>query len=106
MSFVAVAPAAFRARRLKISLVFLHAEGTFSLWLTAGNRIIQAQTAEELAQKPLGTYSLSSLKPGVDAILSQEVPPPYAFDEPERLTARLIDAAERFFFDMKSLLEA
>ena len=106
MSFVAVAPAVFGARRLKISLVYLHESGVFTLWLTAGNRAIQAQTSQELAKKPLGSYSLSELKPGVDAIVSQDITPPYNFDEPERLTARLIDSAEQFLFDMKSLLEA
>jgi len=106
MSFVAVAPAAFGARRLKISLVFLHDTGLFSLWLTAGNRAIQAQTSQELAKKPLGSYSLSELKPGVDAIISQDITQPYAFDEPERFTSQLIAAAERFLSDMKFLLEA
>ena len=105
MSFVAVAPSAFGARRLKISLVFLHDEGVFTLWLTAGNRAIQAQTSKELAKKPLGIYSLCALKPGVDAIISQDITPPYAFDEPERFTAQLITAAERFLSDMKTLLE-
>lgn len=105
MSFVAVAPAVFGTRRLKISLVFLHDTGLFSLWLTAGNRAIQAQTSQELAKKPLGIYSLCELKPGVDAIISQDITSPYAFDEPERFTAQLIMAAERFLSDMKALLE-
>lgn len=105
MSFVAVAPAVFGTRRLKISLVFLHDTGLFSLWLTAGNRAIQAQTSQELAKKQLGIYSLCELKPGVDAIISQDVSQPYPFDEPERFTAQLIMAAERFLSDMKALLE-
>ena len=106
MSFVAVAPAAFGARRLKISLVFLHDEGVFTLWLTAGNRAIQAETSAALRGKPLGGYALCSLKPGVDAIIAHNVSQPYAFDEPERLTARLVKEAEHFLGDMVALLEA
>ena len=106
MSFVAIAPAAFGARRLKISLVYLHADGRFTLWLTAGNRSIQAEVSNELAKKPLGAYSLTVLKPGVDAIISKDIPLPYFFDEPERLTAHLMDATEHFLFDMSVLLEA
>ncbi|MEZ4509822.1 MAG: hypothetical protein R2881_09470 [Eubacteriales bacterium] len=41
MSFVAVLPEALAGKRLKISLVYLHPSGTFTLWLTAGNRAIQ-----------------------------------------------------------------
>ena len=106
MSFVALAPAAFGPRRLKISLVFLHDEGVFTLWLTAGNRAIQAETSASLRGKPLGGYALCVLKPGVDAIISHSVPKPYAFDEPERLTTHLVKEAEQFLGDMAALLEA
>ena len=106
MSFVAVAPAAFGARRLKISLVFLHDEGGFTLWLTAGNRAIQAETSAALRDKPLGGYTLCALKPGVDAIIAQTVPLPYAFDEPERLIMRLMKETEHFLDDMIALIEA
>jgi len=104
MSFVAVAPTALASRRLKISLVFLHPEGRFSLWLTAGNRAIQAEIAAELKGKPLGGYALCALKPGVDAIIAREVPPPYRFDEPDALTETLLSAAEAFAADMTLLL--
>ena len=106
MSFVAVAPAAFGARRLKISLVFLHDEGGFTLWLTAGNRAIQAETSAALRGKPLGGYTLCALKPGVDAVISHTVPRPYAFDEPERLIMRLMKETEHFLDDMIALIEA
>ena len=106
MSFVALAPAAFGPRRLKISLVFLHDEGVFTLWLAAGNRAIQAETSAALRGKPLGGYALCTLKPGVDAIISHTVPQPCAFDEPERLAARLVKEAEQFLGDMAVLLEA
>ena len=106
MSFVAVAPVAFGARRLKISLVFLHDEGVFTLWLTAGNRAIKAETSAALRDKPLGGYTLCALKPGVDAIIAQTVPLPYAFDEPERLIMRFMKETEHFLEDMIALIEA
>jgi hypothetical protein len=105
MSFVAVAPAVFGQRRLKISLVFLHAEGIFSLWLTAGNRAIQAETSAALKNKPLGTYALCPLNFGVDAIIACDVPPPYDFDDSAVLTAHLQRTAEAFLADMVALLE-
>ena len=103
MSFVAVAPAAFGARRLKISLVFLHDSGTFSLWLAAGNRDIQKRVSEALRSLPLGNYSLSTLEPGVDAIIAYDLPKPYTFDDPQTLNAALAAAAEAFARDMISL---
>ena len=103
MSFVAFAPAALAEKRLKISLVFLHDTGTFSLWLAAGNRDIQKRVSEALQPLPLGTYSLKPLEPGVDAIIAHDLPTPYTFDDPKALNAALVSAAEAFTRDMISL---
>ena len=103
MSFVAFAPAALAEKRLKISLVFLHDAGTFSLWFAAGNRDIQKRVSEALRSLPLGTYSLSTLEPGVDAIIAYDLPKPYTFDDPQALNAALVAAAEAFTRDMISL---
>ena len=104
MSFVAVSPPRLANRRLKISLVYLHAEGRFSLWLAAENRAIQAEIWNALMGKNIGGDTLTSLRPGTDAIIEREVPPPYAFDEPDALTNRLMDAAEGFVRDMAALI--
>ena len=103
MSFVAFAPAALAEKRLKISLVFLHDTGTFSLWLAAGNRDIQKRVSEALRSLPLGAYSLSTLEPGVDAIIAYDLPKPYTFDDPQALNTALVAAAEAFARDMISL---
>ncbi len=105
MSFVAVSPAALAEKRLKVSLVFLHEEGVFTLWLTAGNRAIQKTVSEALGRIPLGDYSRTVLEPGVDAIIAKEVAKPYLFDEPAALIAHLLAAAESFATDMARLIE-
>ena len=103
MSFVAFAPVPLAEKRLKISLVFLHDTGNFSLWLAAGNRDIQKRVSEALRRVPLGVYSLSTLEPGVDAIIAYDLPKPYTFDDPQTLNAALVAAAEAFARDMISL---
>lgn len=105
MSFVAISPAALAKKRLKVSLVFLHEVGVFTLWLTAGNRTIQKTVSEALGRKPLGGYSLTNLEPGVDAIIAKEVARPYLFDEPAALTVHLLASAESFAADMTRLIE-
>ena len=104
MSFVAVLPASLAQRRLKISLVFLHESGLFSLWLTAGNRAIQKRVSDALRHVPLGKCALCTLEPGVDAIIALDLPKPYVFDEPEQLTKDLLWAAESFLTDMTALV--
>jgi hypothetical protein len=104
MSFLAVSPAALSRQRLKISLVFLHEEGVFTLWLTAGNRAIQKSISEALQRIPLGGYSLTHLESGVDSIIAREIAKPYLFDEPIALTARLLAEAEAFAADMTALI--
>lgn len=106
MSFVSVAPAALTKDRLKISLLFLHESGLFSLWLVAGNRAIQKAVSESLRHVPLGSYQLTALGPGIDAIIEQPLPKPYAFDAPETLIAELVAAMEHFTADMIVLLSA
>ena len=104
MSFVSISPAALSKQRLKISLVFLHDTGTFSLWLVAGNRAIQKNVSEALHTVPLGHYRLTMLGPGIDAIIEQPLPKPYAFDAPETLTATLVRAMECFTVDVIALV--
>ncbi len=104
MSFVSVAPAAFTGKRLKISLVFLHESGLFSLWLIAGNREIQKAVSESLKSIPLGEYVRNPLAPGVDAIIAHDLPKPYAFDDPATLNAMLLKAAETFTADMIAMI--
>jgi hypothetical protein len=104
MSFVSFAPEPLRNMRLKVSLVYLHAAGVFSLWLAAGNRTIQAETSAALRGKPIEPYVLCALKPGVDAIIALDLPKPYAFDDPQLLTDTLERAAHSFAADMAALL--
>ena len=104
MSFVAFASPSFASERLKISLVYLHPQGRFSLWLAAGNRGIQADISTRLRGKPLGKYALTKLCPGVDAIIECDISQPYDFDNPDALVHALVCAAEAFQSDMTSLL--
>ena len=106
MSFVSVAPAAFTGKRLKISLVFLHESGLFSLWLIAGNRALQKTISESLKSIPLGEYVRNPLAPGVDAIIAHDLPKPYPFDDPATLNAMLLKAAEAFTEDMIVIVES
>lgn len=105
MSFVAFTPVEFAHLRLKISLVFLHATGTFSLWLAAGNRAIQKRVSQMLRKVSLGQYELCDLEPGVDAIISIDIPKPYPFDDPDGLNRLLVAAAEMFTSDMISIVQ-
>ena len=106
MSFVAVAPAALTEKRLKISLVFLHPDGVFSLWLIAGNRAIQKSISDSLRLLPLGGCTLCKLEPGVNAIIARDLPKPYLFDQPDAFNAYLMRVAEAFTADMISLVDA
>lgn len=106
MSFVAFAPPELAKQNLKISLVFLHDSGTFSLWLVARNRGIQKSVSEALKSVPLGKYRLTVLEPGVDAIIESALEKPYAFDDPALLTARLMKSAEAFTQDMIALVSS
>ena len=64
MSFISFASPALASERLKISLVYLHPQGCFSLWLAAGNRSIQADISARLRGKTAGQICAYRTPPG------------------------------------------
>lgn len=104
MTYFAFTPADLKARRLKIAIVYLHAEGRFEAWLAGANRQVQADTARMLDGHDLGGYALSDIRPGVDAIIATVLDGQPDFDGAEALGRRLADGAMAFAHDMQSLL--
>ena len=104
MTYFALTPPALRDKKLKIALVYLHAEHRFELWLAANNRALQAETAQKLAAVPLGKYRLTNPAPGVDAIIETVATGEPDFDRLDALTETLAQAFEAFSNDLLTLV--
>lgn len=105
MTYFALTPPELRAGKLKLALVYLHAENRFELWLAANNRALQAETVKRLAGVELGGYALTQPAPGVDAIISRVAAAEPDFDRPDELTRTLAGEFAAFSRDMTALVQ-
>ena len=103
MTYFALTPPELRERKLKLAVVYLHAENRFELWLAANNRALQAEAAEQLAKLPLGGYEVTRPAPGVDAIIAAIAVAEPDFDRPDDLIRTLAEAFSVFSRDMAAL---
>ena len=104
MTDFALTPPELRERKLKLAVVYLHAENRFELWLAANNRALQAEAAEQLFKLPLGGYEVTRPAPGVDAIIAVVAVAEPDFDRPDELTQAIADAFSSFLRDMTALV--
>ena len=103
MTYFALTPPELREKKLKIALVYLHAEARFELWLAANNRALQAETAKRLFTLPLGGYRVTAPAPGVDAIIEKIALDSPDFDHEDQMTETLSNAFASFSSDMLAL---
>lgn len=104
MTYFALTPPELRERKLKLAVVYLHAENRFELWLAANNRALQAEAAEQLAKLPPGGYEVTRPAPGVDAIIAAIAAAEPDFDRLDDLMQTLADAFSVFSRDMTALI--
>lgn len=105
MTYFALTPPELRESKLKLALVYLHAENRFELWLAANNRALQAEMAKRLASISLGGYELTQPAPGVDAIIARVAATAPDFDQPDDLAKTLANAFAAFARDMTALFQ-
>lgn len=105
MSYFALVTNDLKKLKLKIAVVYLHAEGRFEGWLAGVNRQIQAETIEKLSEKNLGKYSLSQVQPGVDSIVSTVIAEKPDFDHPNELKQEIEERMLEFSNDMLDLVK-
>lgn len=104
MTYFAMTPQNLRDQKLKIAIVYLHAEARFEFWLAGSNRKIQAETIERLKHIDLGSLVLSKVEPGVDAIVIKTIEDNPDFDHPETLGVMLDQAFIKFVQDIDAIL--
>ena len=103
MTYFALTPPELREKKLKLALVYLHAEARFELWLAANNRALQAETAKKLSALPLGKYRVTTPAPGVDAMIETIALDSPDFDRQDQMTETLSSAFASFAADMLAL---
>lgn len=105
MTYFAFTPDVLKNSKLKIAIVYLHEESRFELWLAAANRQIQADYIDLFSEKDIGSYTLSKIEPGVDAIISAIIVEEPDFENEDELRYKIEIATLEFIEDMIKFLE-
>lgn len=103
MTYFALIPPLLKKRKLKIAVVYLHAENRFECWLAGANRKVQADYIERLSGRNIGGYMLSKPAPGVDAIIAASISDQPDFDQRDCLIEALENKITAFSIAMESI---
>lgn len=106
MTYFAFTPAVLKNMKLKIAVVFLHAECRFEVWLAGNNRQVQAEYIEFLENKDMGRYTLSEAAPGVDSIITSVIEEKPDFNNHDGLIKHIEEKTNEFIDDIKTILKA
>lgn len=104
MTYFALTPPEYKKRGLKVAVVYLHAENRIELWLAAANKKIQREYHRLLTQKKIGTYALSEIAPGVDAIIASVAVENPDFDHPEAMKKKVMKHVGCFITDITGII--
>ncbi len=106
MTYFSIFPRTLKERDLKIAIVFLHKEFRFEVWLSGKNRRVMTKTWKLFSDGGWEKCKIVSPGKGVDSILEHIAVPDPDFDDPDRLTAKIEEAADEFIRDIESFLSS
>jgi hypothetical protein len=104
MTYFSLVPEALERHKLKIALVFLHDAFTFEVWLSGGNRDVQAKYWELLKGTELGKYQLASNPRTVDYAIRHILVEKPEFNDLEGLTKQIDSGTLEFVAEVERLL--
>ncbi len=104
MSYFALVPAPFKARKLKVAVVFLHEAFRFEAWLAGVNKQVQQEYWQRFKEGGWDRYRLVPTTQGADAILQAVLAEEPDFRDLPALTARLEDGTLQFMREVEGFL--
>lgn len=96
MSYFSISTKLFRARGLKLALVYQHEKGQFEVWLSARNRDIAKRFASESIRKELETLPVFHDADNLDAVIECTLAAKPDFEDQAALSETLCQGAVRF----------
>lgn len=106
MSYFSIIPSAFKERKLKIAVVFIHETCRFEVWLAAVNKSVQADYWHMIRQSGWSQYKTVSTLEGADAIIEHVLIETPDFDDLKKLTAIIQQLVENFIRDIETYLSS
>jgi hypothetical protein len=90
MSYFSFVYPAIKAKKMKMAVVYLHADDRFELWLCGRSKTIQRTYHHQWMGQDVHPWTLSTLDKGVDSILHYELLEQPAFNQPTKTLDELV----------------
>jgi hypothetical protein len=104
MTYFALFPQALKPRKLKISLVFLHEDFRFEVWLSGANRSVQVETWKRLKDSDYQGYRLAADPRREDYVMAHTLVAAPGFGDLDELTRRIASGTMSFILDVEGIL--
>ncbi|MBN1451534.1 MAG: hypothetical protein JW963_11005 [Anaerolineales bacterium] len=105
MTYFSVFPKSFKARKLKLPIVFLHEAFRFEVWLSGVNRQVQEKYWNLINESKWNKYKLVSQEgKGVDSILEHILVDNPDFSDLDALTQQIEAGTLNFIQDVENFL--
>jgi hypothetical protein len=104
MTYFSFFPASLKERRLKIAIVFLHAEFRFEVWLAGYNKQVQSKYWKLFKESGWDKFHLVPTTQGMDSILEYVLVETPDFSDPDALTGQIEASTLGFIRDVESFL--
>ena len=104
MTYFSFTPKTLSDIGLKIAIVFLHESFSFQVWLSARNRKIQEKFINLLKQKGWNPAEISTVGPGIDSIVENELVSEPDFEDPTTLSNQILKGTLEFARKIETFL--
>ena len=104
LTFFTIMPPAIKQRKLKIPIVFVHEACHFEIWLSGGNKKIQAQYWQLIQDSDWNQYRQFPHGKHADSILEPIVIDDIDFDDLEALTQQIEAETLQFVANVENFL--
>jgi len=104
MSYFSFFPEAFKLRKLKIAIVFIHDKFRFELWLAGYNKQVQSKYWKFFKESDWNKYHIPSSIKGLDSILEHILVENPDFSDLDSLTKQIERGTLKFIKDVEDFL--
>ena len=104
MTYFSFTPESLKRRKLKIAIVFMHADVRFEIWLSGYNKKIQTEYWNVFSKSDWDTYHIVPTTKGVDSIVEYILVDTPDFSDLDMLTNHIEKGTMAFIRDIEDFL--
>ncbi len=104
MTYFAFTPPDFKAKGLKIAIVYTHGKGSYEIWLSGANRKVQSEYYQIFKDNGYNRYPLIPQGAWVDSVIECVITPNPDYEKEEELTSQIESGAMEFITHLRQYI--